>query len=138
MAIIIQHRNDTAVNWTAVNPILAEGEIGIENDTRLQKVGNGIEAWNDLEYYTYGGASALLPTGGYPTAHSPASPIRVAAPRYWCAVIILFLISSSLSLAACDSSNVLKLRINPLCPHKMRWVKIIFCGSRLILESVMF
>lgn len=39
MAIIIQHRNDTAVNWTAVNPILAEGEIGIENDTRLQKLG---------------------------------------------------------------------------------------------------
>lgn len=65
MAIIIQHRNDTAVNWTTVNPILAEGEIGIENDTRLQKVGNGVDTWNNLEYYTYGGASALLPTGGY-------------------------------------------------------------------------
>jgi hypothetical protein len=65
MAIIIQHRNDTASNWTAVNPILAQGEIGIETDTRLQKVGDGILPWNSLEYYTYGGNSESMLTGGY-------------------------------------------------------------------------
>jgi len=50
MAVQIQLRNDTAAAWTSANPILAEGEIGIENDTKLIKVGDGINNWNDLEY----------------------------------------------------------------------------------------
>ena len=50
MAVQIQLRNDTASAWTAANPILAEGEIGIENDTKFIKVGDGTTAWNNLEY----------------------------------------------------------------------------------------
>jgi hypothetical protein len=50
MAVQIQLRNDTAENWANANPILAQGEIGIENDTKLIKVGDGIENWNDLPY----------------------------------------------------------------------------------------
>jgi hypothetical protein len=50
MAVQIQLRNDTASAWTAANPILAEGELGIENDTKFIKVGDGVSNWNDLEY----------------------------------------------------------------------------------------
>lgn len=50
MAVQIQLRNDTAANWTASNPTLAQGEIGIESDTKLIKVGDGVNAWNDLDY----------------------------------------------------------------------------------------
>lgn len=50
MSYQIQLRNDTAANWTSVNPILAVGEIGIETDTGRQKVGNGGTAWNSLAY----------------------------------------------------------------------------------------
>lgn len=50
MAVQIQLRNDTAAAWTAANPILAQGEIGIETDTRLIKVGDGVNPWNDLQY----------------------------------------------------------------------------------------
>ncbi len=50
MAVQIQLRNDTASAWTSANPVLAEGEIGIETDTRLIKLGDGINNWNDLEY----------------------------------------------------------------------------------------
>lgn len=50
MAVQIQLRNDTASAWTAANPILAEGEIGIENDTKFIKVGDGLTVWNNLEY----------------------------------------------------------------------------------------
>ena len=50
MAVQIQLRNDTAAAWTAANPILAQGEIGIESDTKLIKVGDGITNWNALEY----------------------------------------------------------------------------------------
>ena len=51
MASQIQIRRDTAANWTSTNPTLAEGELGLETDTRKLKIGDGITAWNDLEYY---------------------------------------------------------------------------------------
>ena len=51
MATRIQLRRDTLLNWSTVNPILAEGEIGIETDTDKLKIGNGIDAWNILNYY---------------------------------------------------------------------------------------
>lgn len=50
MAVQIQLRRDTAANWTAANPILAEGEVGIEKDTDLFKVGNGIDDWATRPY----------------------------------------------------------------------------------------
>lgn len=50
MPVQIQLRNDTAANWTSANPTLAQGEIGLERDTRLYKIGNGSTAWNSLAY----------------------------------------------------------------------------------------
>lgn len=49
MTKIIQ-RHDTAANWASVNPVLAQGEIGIEDDTRKFKFGDGTTAWADLPY----------------------------------------------------------------------------------------
>jgi len=46
----IKLRRDTASNWENVNPILLEGEVGIEIDTGRVKVGDGTTAWNDLDY----------------------------------------------------------------------------------------
>ena len=50
MADRIQIRRDTAANWTSVNPILAQGELGVETDTDKFKVGDGVTAWNSLDY----------------------------------------------------------------------------------------
>lgn len=50
MAIQIQFRRGTAAEWSSVNPILAEAEMGIETDTDLFKIGNGSQSWNDLDY----------------------------------------------------------------------------------------
>ena len=50
MADIIKLRRDTAANWTLANPILAIGEKGIETDTFLEKVGDGVTHWIDLPY----------------------------------------------------------------------------------------
>jgi hypothetical protein len=50
MAIQIQFRRGTAYEWTTVNPILAEGEMGIETDTNLFKIGTGLLHWRDLDY----------------------------------------------------------------------------------------
>ena len=50
MAERIQIRRDTAANWTNVNPVLANGEMGWETDTGYIKVGDGTTAWNSLAY----------------------------------------------------------------------------------------
>lgn len=47
----IQLRRDTAADWTANNPILAEGEPGYETDTTKIKYGDGVTAWNSLAYW---------------------------------------------------------------------------------------
>ena len=45
-----QFRRGSAAEWAAANPILAEGELGVELDTNLHKIGNGITRWSDLDY----------------------------------------------------------------------------------------
>jgi hypothetical protein len=50
MAIQIQFRRGTAAEWTSVDPTLAEGEMGIETDTNLFKIGNGNDSWTELPY----------------------------------------------------------------------------------------
>jgi len=57
----IQLRHDTAANWTSINPVLASGEVGVESDTRLSKIGDGSTAWVSL---AYAADKSGLPTGG--------------------------------------------------------------------------
>jgi hypothetical protein len=57
MASTIQIRRDTAANWTSANPILAQGELGLETDTLKIKAGDGSTAWTSASY--------LIDTGGY-------------------------------------------------------------------------
>jgi len=52
MAIRIQLKRDLAQNWTLNNPILLNGEIGIETDTLKFKIGNG-GRWNDQASYAF-------------------------------------------------------------------------------------
>ena len=52
----IQLKGGSAAAWTAKNPVLAKREMGLEMDTRKFKVGDGTTAWNDLSYWTGGGA----------------------------------------------------------------------------------
>lgn len=48
--IQFQFRRGTALQWTSANPILAAGEMGIETDTDLFKLGDGVNTWNNLPY----------------------------------------------------------------------------------------
>lgn len=58
--ITIKLRRGTAAQWTAQNPVLAEGEFGAETDTRKFKIGNGVGAWNSLSYWGGSGGGATL------------------------------------------------------------------------------
>lgn len=55
--VTVQLRNGTAAEWAdasvakkGANRVLAKGELGIEIDTRLFKIGNGVDAYKDLQY----------------------------------------------------------------------------------------
>ena len=56
----IQIRRGTAAQWTASNPVLLLGELGLETDTRRIKAGDGTTSWSSLLYYT---ADAVTLTG---------------------------------------------------------------------------
>lgn len=64
MAVQIQLRRDLAAVWELVNPILADGEYGLEKDTGQHKIGDGILHWKDLNYIGVGpkGEQAILDT----------------------------------------------------------------------------
>jgi hypothetical protein len=54
MAKRILIRRDTTANWESVNPILSNGELGIEFKTdgkRSMKLGTGAIPWNSLGYF---------------------------------------------------------------------------------------
>jgi hypothetical protein len=54
MAKRILIRRDTTANWQAVNPILSNGELGIEfksDGTKSIKLGTGAVPWNSLPYF---------------------------------------------------------------------------------------
>lgn len=53
----IQLRRDSSARWAEINPILLEGEVGYEIDTKLRKIGDGVNRWNDLEYLKAEGIS---------------------------------------------------------------------------------
>lgn len=52
MAVRIQLRRDTTLNWESNNPVLALGEIGLDTTTGNFKIGDGTSQWNDLLYFS--------------------------------------------------------------------------------------
>ena len=41
MSVTIQVRRDSAANWTSTDPVLHQGETGLETDTGNAKMGDG-------------------------------------------------------------------------------------------------
>jgi hypothetical protein len=62
MAVQIQFRRGTAEEWETVDPVLALAEMGIETDTDLFKIGNGVDTWTELDY---GGLRGYAGSTGY-------------------------------------------------------------------------
>jgi hypothetical protein len=49
-------RTRTAAEWTALNEVLRNKELGIESDTGRDKLGNGVTTWNALAYRVASGS----------------------------------------------------------------------------------
>ena len=65
----IQLRRGAASAWTAANPVLAVGEVGIETDTYKIKVGDGTQTWTALPYFVHSWADVT----GKPTVIAAGS-----------------------------------------------------------------
>jgi hypothetical protein len=48
MATRMKQRRGTAAEWASQNPVLEDGEIGFETDTKVLKLGDGVTAWVSL------------------------------------------------------------------------------------------
>ena len=77
MANKIQLRRDTSINWANVNPILTDGEPGLEVDTNRIKYGDGISPWSSL---SYGGTANITFTGT--TLNGPTCVAYNAGPTH--------------------------------------------------------
>jgi hypothetical protein len=73
----LQFRRGTAQQWTAANPLLAVGEMAIESDTELFKIGDGVLLWNALPY---GGLRG--PTGATGRRRCARPAVRACGGRH--------------------------------------------------------
>jgi hypothetical protein len=53
MAVKLQFRRDTAANWETNNPILSEGELGLDTTNQRFKIGDGVNTWDNIEFSQY-------------------------------------------------------------------------------------
>lgn len=44
-------RRDSSKNWSILDPILAQGEIGFDIDEGKHKIGDGVTPWTELPYF---------------------------------------------------------------------------------------
>lgn len=81
----LQFRRGTAVQWTTGNPLLAKGEMAIESDTDLFKIGDGVRRWTALPYGGLRGSTgptgSLGPTGSAGTL-GPTGATGVPGDRF--------------------------------------------------------
>ena len=52
MANKIQIRRDTTTNWASTNPVLSQGELGMDITLHNIKIGDGVSNWSTLNFFT--------------------------------------------------------------------------------------
>jgi hypothetical protein len=63
LQVQLQLRRAPSSDWVTYNPTLAQGEFGLETNTTLFKIGNGISPWNSLSYVGVTGPTGTSITG---------------------------------------------------------------------------
>lgn len=75
MATIIkttfQFKRGSAAKWQELNLILKAGEPGLEMDTGRLKIGNGVQAWNELSYLNDNSVFNAATRYDFPSAGQP-------------------------------------------------------------------
>ena len=81
MATQIQLRRGTSAEWAAANPVLAQGEVGIDLTLGEMRLGDGVTAWAGLTSIgAVGPADVDAAIAAYLLAHPPAGTYLVPDP----------------------------------------------------------
>lgn len=65
--------------WSAANPVLEDGRLGFERDTKRLKVGDGTTAWNSLAYVDGSGQPPRYGVVAPPSFRSEGTTVRRGA-----------------------------------------------------------
>lgn len=117
MAVQIQLRRDTAANWTAADPVLADGEVGLETDTLRLKIGDGSTAWSALNYRGVDGApGGTLYSADVSLGSVPRDSITTTFSHVGATTLMRVLISPSPMSATDDELEVEPLSVAAMVP----------------------
>lgn len=74
MSVTIQLRRGTAAEWALANPVLADGEPGVNTDDLSYKIGDGTTAWNSLAARELTGLFEGVTLDSYDASTEPSAP----------------------------------------------------------------
>ena len=78
----IKQRRDTAANWTSINPVLADGELGFDKTNKALKIGDGVSTWTALANLI---TNSQLPVGSIHLSVNAANPNTTLGYGTWVA-----------------------------------------------------
>lgn len=70
----IRNKYDSAARWKRINPVLLEGEFGVDEYGRI-KVGDGQSGWNSLPYVMESFRLEPVESSSYQNGTVPVSPL---------------------------------------------------------------
>lgn len=75
----IQIRRDSTANWGSENPVLYEGELGVDLSSKKIKLGDGATAWADLPFMASTPAEVSAEIAAALTVYTPTSGLAAVA-----------------------------------------------------------
>ena len=116
MAQQIQFRRGTSAEWASANPILAQGEIGINLDGNRFKVGTGLTSWNYLDYTAVFDVVVQSPTAPivYPTFANASGTTSIGIASTGSTSVVYIPSSGNLGIGTTNATSKLTVSGNLL------------------------
>lgn len=73
-----QQRRDTTSNWELYNPVLLEGELGVDTTVDRFKIGDGLTVWTALPWFDQASVDAATTAQAAATAAAAAAQTAVS------------------------------------------------------------
>ena len=116
MAQQIQFRRGTDAEWASANPILAQGEIGVNLDGNRFKVGTGLTSWNYLDYTAVFDVVVQSPTAPivYPTFANASGTTSIGIASTGSTSVVYIPSSGNLGIGTTNATSKLTVAGNLL------------------------
>lgn len=120
-------RRDSAADWNSEDPVLANGEIGIDLTTYLMKIGNGADPWTALSYVSSGGQQVV----GSGASPEPVSE-PIAAPTSMNSIIFAIGDSGPVTISNIGTPPAVGARVDVFCTSNVNTITLDGAGNLLV------